>query len=369
MPHEDQQVVRIIDAEANRAAEGLRVIEDYVRFVLDDQHLTRLAKELRHDLAHLLAKISGSERLAARESATDVGATLAPPPESQRSNTSDVAAASFKRVQQALRSIEEYSKLVAAELGPAIEALRFRTYTLERAVGITADSFQRLENARLYVLLDARESEPEFVQIAQSLVEAGVHILQLRDKRLCDRELLTRARRLREITRGSETIFIMNDRPDIAILADADGVHVGQQELSVKDARAIIGLKKLIGVSTHNIEQARQAVLDGANYIGVGPTFPSTTKSFDQFAGSRIRACSGRGDFTARLRHRRHHAGKSCASSNGGDKSCGRKRRGAQRTGCQSGGARMDRAAWQRVNRRCYLLAVSLNACETSCSI
>ncbi len=77
----------------------------------------------------------------------------------------------------------------------------------------------------------------------------------------------------------------MNDRPDLAVLSAADGVHVGQDELSVKDARAIVGPHALIGVSTHNIEQARRAVLDGADYIGVGPTFPSDTKKFESFAG------------------------------------------------------------------------------------
>jgi thiamine-phosphate pyrophosphorylase len=77
----------------------------------------------------------------------------------------------------------------------------------------------------------------------------------------------------------------MNDRPDLAVLAQADGVHIGQDELTVKDARAIVGPRAFIGVSTHSIEQARQAVLEGANYIGVGPTFPSGTKRFESFTG------------------------------------------------------------------------------------
>jgi thiamine-phosphate pyrophosphorylase len=77
----------------------------------------------------------------------------------------------------------------------------------------------------------------------------------------------------------------MNDRPDLAAVCHADGVHLGQEDLSVKDARTIVGADALIGVSTHTIEQARQAVLDGANYIGVGPTFPSGTKHFENFPG------------------------------------------------------------------------------------
>jgi thiamine-phosphate pyrophosphorylase len=137
----------------------------------------------------------------------------------------------------------------------------------------------------LYVLLDGRASEGEFARLVEALVQGGVHALQLRDKTLTDGDLLSRARILRKRTEGTETLFIMNDRPDLAALSHADGVHVGQDELSVKDARAIVGPRALIGVSTHSIEQARQAVLDGANYIGVGPVFESQTKQFYKFPG------------------------------------------------------------------------------------
>ncbi len=277
--------IRILDAEANRAAEGLRVVEDYVRFVLDDAHLTRLAKELRHDLTAALRPIATADRLASRESSADVGAVLAPPAGSERATAADVAAASFQRLQQALRSLEEYSKLIDPTVAAEIEKIRFRSYTFHRAVGLTADSLQRLADSRLYVLVDGCQTEETFTGLIETLVAAGVHILQLRDKRLNDAQLLSRARILRQLTRLNKKLFIMNDRPDLAVLIAADGVHVGQDELIAKDARAIVGPHALIGVSTHNIEQARRAVLDGANYIGVGPTFPSDTKKFESFAG------------------------------------------------------------------------------------
>jgi thiamine-phosphate pyrophosphorylase len=278
-------VLRIIDAEANRAAEGLRVVEDYVRFVLDDRHLTEQMKQLRHDLTAALEPVAAADRLVARESTADVGATVATESEAVRSDSAAVAAASFKRVQQALRAIEEYAKLIHVSVSQAIEFLRYRLYTLERAVGITAAATVRLAETRLYVLIDGRQHEAEFAGLIETLVTAGVDAIQLRDKQLEDRALLNRARQLRELTAGTKTLFIMNDRPDLAVLAQADGVHVGQEELSVKDARSIVGPKMLVGISTHSIEQARQAVLDGANYIGVGPTFPSGTKTFDKFVG------------------------------------------------------------------------------------
>jgi thiamine-phosphate pyrophosphorylase len=87
------------------------------------------------------------------------------------------------------------------------------------------------------------------------------------------------------LTAGTVTLLVINDRPDLAVLAEADGVHIGQEELSVQDTRQVVGPDMLIGVSTHSIEQARQAANEGADYVGLGPTFPSGTKQFEEFPG------------------------------------------------------------------------------------
>lgn len=278
-------VLRIIDAAANRAGEGLRVVEDFVRFALDDAHLTCLAKQLRHDLTAALSPFSTSDRLAARETSADVGTDISTSAERNRPDALAVVVASFQRLQQAIRSLEEFAKLIEPDIAAQLESFRYRAYTLERAVVTTGNSAARLAGARLYVLVDGRGSAEEFCNLAETLVDAGVHILQLRDKRLDDRQLLARARQLREITSGSATLLVINDRPDIAALVRADGVHVGQDELGVKEVRQIVGPQMFIGVSTHSIAQARKAVVDGANCIGVGPTFPSETKEFPEFAG------------------------------------------------------------------------------------
>ena len=293
-PGEQVRVLRVVDAAANRAREGLRAVEDYVRFVLDDRHLTEQLKRLRHDLTAQLARVPLARRLAARETQADVGTRLTTDSERRRHDTAGVLAANFTRLQEALRSLEEFGKLLDADLAAALEQLRYQTYTLQRAVEITQRSLRRLDRARLYVLIDGRKSPEEFAALAQSLVDAGVHVIQLRDKRLDDRRLLERARLLREVARSTQTVFMMNDRPDLALLAGADGVHLGQEELSVKDARSVVGPDALVGVSTHSIRQARQAVLDGADYIGAGPTFPSGTKAFDAFPGVEfLRAVAG----------------------------------------------------------------------------
>ncbi len=191
-------------------------------------------------------------------------------------------------VLQALRSLEEYAKVVARQLAPGLESLRYRTYTLERAITTLHRSQRLLARARLYVLVDGRPSPAEFQALVAQLLEADVDVLQLRDKRLTDRELLARAQQLRTWTRPTQVLCIINDRVDIALAADADGVHLGQDELPVAAARRLLGSDKLIGVSTHDIGQARQAVLDGADYLGCGPTFASATKSFPAYPGLQL---------------------------------------------------------------------------------
>ena len=284
-PTSDAQVYRILDAAANRATEALRVIEDYVRFALDDRHLTSVCKQMRHRLVDVLSGVRPGLTLACRDTRRDVGTELSAESERTRADLASVVAANCSRLQESLRSLEEYGKLINPELGEAVKQIRYESYTLQRAVETTRRSLERLADARLYVLVDGREGPHEFEPLVRSLVDCGVHIIQLRDKRLADRELLERARLLRRVTRASSTLFIMNDRADLAVLADADGVHVGQDELPMKDVRSVVGPEMLVGVSTHSLEQARRAVLDGADYIGVGPAFPSRTKQFAEFVG------------------------------------------------------------------------------------
>jgi len=308
-------VMRILDASLNRAGEGLRVVEDYARFVLDDPFFTAQFKSLRHDLAAAATTLSPTDRHSARDTEHDVGTTITTSQEGERIDAWDVCAASLKRTEQSLRSIEEYGKLIDMEFAKRTEALRYRLYTLEKAIEVGRSSRDRLKNAHLCVLLNSCGSVPEFERLVIDLVSAGVGMIQLRDKTLDDRELIVRGRQLVSLTRhqppappgvfpGSgrtrsrppaepgadgrtqcRTLAIINDRADIAAAVHADGVHLGQEDLAVKDARTVVGTRMLIGVSTHNIEQARAAVLDGANYLGAGPTFASRTKNFDHFAG------------------------------------------------------------------------------------
>jgi len=282
---DNQATYRILDAAANRAREGLRVLEDYVRFTLDDAHLARRLKEWRHRLSHALKHLAPHQMLTARETEQDVGTQIRTLTEFKRDSLLDVVQANFKRVEEATRTLEEFGKILSSELGQQVGQLRYDIYTLEKAVLLTHFSRERLLGRDLYLLVTENLCHHGSGPAIQGAILGGVGIIQLREKNLADRELVEKGRRVRRWTRESNVLFIMNDRPDLAVLTEADGVHVGQEELTVKDARRIVGPNKLVGVSTHTIEQARQAVLDGADYIGVGPVFPTSTKPFAEYAG------------------------------------------------------------------------------------
>lgn len=132
---------------------------------------------------------------------------------------------------------------------------------------------------RLYVIT-AEESHPgrSMHDVMEQTLIGGAGMLQLRNKKGSKAEVLEQARALRVLTRRYGVPFIVNDYPDIALAADADGVHLGQGDMSVQEARALLGDDKIIGVSTHRLEHALRAERDGADYIGVGPVFPTATK-------------------------------------------------------------------------------------------
>lgn len=284
-PADQYTAYRILDANFNRVSEGLRVVEDYLRFGEGDRHLTERVKRLRHDLTSALAPLGELPRLATRNTPGDIGTAVSTPQEGERHSFADLVDANWQRVQQGLRTMEEYAKLLDANVACKLEALRYESYTLAKATALTRDALARLRDARVYVLIPGLDSPETFASVVSELIAAEVDLIQLRDQHLEDRVLVTRAHQLRRLTHGTKTLFIMNDRPDLAALSAADGVHVGQDELTVADCRRIVGPNALIGVSTHSLAQARQAVLDGANYLGCGPTFPSTTKSFGEFPG------------------------------------------------------------------------------------
>jgi thiamine-phosphate pyrophosphorylase len=281
---------RALDASANRAGEALRVIEDTLRFMLDDPFLTQQAKDLRHDLATLLMQGGLQHRIALRDVAGDVGACSRPARQLGRTSPGDLLAANAARAAQALRSLEECVALIATGMVGGFEQLRYRLYTLERAVIGAARSADRMDGIQLCVLVDGREDEAKFSALVKSLFAAGVLMIQVRDKTLLVPKLVARVRMALAIAHrhadegGPRPLVIVNDRADVAAAVNADGVHAGADDLSTPLVRRVIGPQALSGRTAHSLAEAEAAVLEGADYLGVGPCFPTTTKQFGAFA-------------------------------------------------------------------------------------
>ncbi len=138
---------------------------------------------------------------------------------------------------------------------------------------------EKLYKSRLYLVTDQELSLGRTTsQVTAEALKGGVDIVQLREYSMTDWELLQVAKELRLITHKHKALLVINNRADIAKLSEADGVHLGQDDLPVNEARRILGIGKIIGVSTHSLDQAHKALVDGADYIGVGPVYPTQTK-------------------------------------------------------------------------------------------
>ncbi|HVT88818.1 MAG TPA: thiamine phosphate synthase [Tepidisphaeraceae bacterium] len=278
-------VLRILDANCNRAREALRVLEDYARFILNDEPTSMALKQLRHDFQRAIASVA-PDAIIHRDTPGDVGTGSKTTTELSRENLAAVVTAAGKRLGEALRTVEEYLKIDQPSNASQIESIRYRFYTLEQKISQTLHHAAcGLARIRLCVLITESQCKHSWLQTAEQAIAGGADCLQLREKSLDGGELLKRARPFVQLCKKHKVVSIINDRPDIAMLSDADGVHVGQGDLPCVEARKIVDSQKIVGVSTHNLEQARQAMLDGADYIGIGPIFKSPTKPRDFLPG------------------------------------------------------------------------------------
>jgi len=277
-------VLRLLDANANRAREALRVLEDYARFVLDDGGLSADLKALRHDLAAATATFV-ADGVLHRDTPNDVGTANKTDAEMQRDDVTHVVTVAGKRLGEALRAIEEYLKTLHVAAAAQVEAVRYRFYDIEHRIALTLRPTSLFADVRLYVLITESACKLPWLTAAERAIQGGADCLQLREKDLDGGELLRRAKDFVALCRRHGVVSIINDRPDVALLTGANGVHVGQGDLPAREVRKLLGHGKVVGVSTHTLDQAKQAVLDGADYVGVGPVFPSPTKPRDFLPG------------------------------------------------------------------------------------
>lgn len=253
----------LLDANFNRAREAARVLEDQARFLRRDAGLSKEWQEVRRGLGRLEAAFG--PLAAARDVAADPGAR---DPGTGARTAEEIGAANAKRLEEALRSIEEHAKAVRPRLAREASRLRFAAYEAEQRARF--GPARRLEGVRLMALLTESVCRRPWLEVARGLVRGGVDAIQLREKEMGDREFLARARRLREFV----PCLILNDRAGLVPLCEADGVHVGEEDLRPADARALVGPARIVGATVHGTRDS----VEGADYVSAGPVFGSVQK-------------------------------------------------------------------------------------------
>ena len=277
------KTLRIIDANFNRATEGLRVVEDIVRFVLDDGKLTSKLKNIRHEIVRLLRDVSPStlrlhSGLRARDVHRDVGAGRSTKSGGRRKNLLDIFMANIKRAEESTRVFEELSKLFDAKLGAKFKKLRFELYDIEQKATLKLKKKIKLD-FNLYVITDCSFGRSH-LQIMKVAAKSGARAFQFRDKGQGTRDKVKIATAMSKYAKAHGLTFIVNDRIDIAKRSDADGVHVGQDigKSGYQEIRELQKKGKIIGISASNLKEAVRAQRLGADYIGFGPVFATPIK-------------------------------------------------------------------------------------------
>ncbi len=286
MPQPPDHILRMIDANLDRCREGLRVMEDCARFVLNDAILSKRLKLARHALRTGIEGLGlrDDALLRSRDTAADVGTAIQTPSEQQRSGgTRDLISAAAKRGTEALRVIEESVKTMGLA-GTPFESIRYAIYDLERDL-ILAMHPTCPQWSLCVLLTESLCTHHTPGQIVQLAHEGGAGCIQIREKTMPDARFLDHCGRITEQAHKLGMHVMINDRAHIARLVNADGVHLGLDDLPIAAARTLLGHGFWIGRTCPTIEHAIEAIEQGADNCGLGPVFPSTTKSKPRLAG------------------------------------------------------------------------------------
>jgi len=271
---EDLRIYQIIDANLDRAREGLRVLEDWARFGLGEEKYVETFKNFRQ----ILGKNHLEVYKQSRNHIEDKCKGLTHREQINRKNSDQIISSNSGRVQEALRVIEEFSRQHNHELSKISSEIRYEIYTLEIDL-LNLSKSKNLENILkendLYVITDHKDN---LLEIVEEILIAGVRIIQHRFKKGTDKEHLKEAIQIKNLCTKYNSLFIINDRLDIALASNADGIHLGQDDLDLKTARKLLGYSKIIGISASNEIDISNALKNGCDYIGIGPVFQTQTK-------------------------------------------------------------------------------------------
>ncbi len=278
----DSSVLRIIDANLNRVAEGLRVIEDVARLGLNESELSAELKTIRHELVETAPDFQ-RDLLWTRDASGDVGRDTKIAGQSFSRDLEGTVVANSRRSQESLRVLEELAKTpgVTNRLdSEKCKRARFRVYAIEQqllALLLRTNQTRRIRG--LYVIVDGEWLKGRsHAEVARKAILGGARVIQLREKIMDKKNMLPLARDLRRICSEAGVLFIVNDYLDVALDCEADGLHVGQDDLPVDVARRLLKPNQILGCSASTVEEAKAAQAAGADHIGVGSIFATSTK-------------------------------------------------------------------------------------------
>jgi thiamine-phosphate pyrophosphorylase len=287
MTETPRELRRIIDANLNRTGEGLRVLEEFARLSLNDSALTRRLKDLRHAL--LTGPPGLQEQLiAARDAAGDIGRDMKTSQQEKGHGVAETVVANARRVQESLRVLEEVARTTALPPGTdAYKTARFSLYDIEKdllARLLRREKVDRLGG--LYIIVDtAFLKGRDAAELTEQAVRGGASVIQLRAKGMDTGPFLAMAEKVKAVCGREGVPFIINDNLDVALAVEADGLHVGQDDLPVGTARRLLPVDKILGASVRTVEEARRAQADGADYLGAGAAYATDTKSSARVVG------------------------------------------------------------------------------------
>jgi thiamine-phosphate pyrophosphorylase len=282
--------LRIIDANLNRIGEGLRVLEEFARLSLNDAGLTGKLKDMRHKILRIDTRLQ-RQLLQARDAAGDIGAGMQAPGQEKRRDVTETIIANARRVQESLRVMEEIAKEPGLNLeSGSYETARFALYTIEKELLskiLRQDKIKRLSG--LYVIIDTEFLKGRsHLDVAAQAIRGGAKVVQLRNKKDNVRDFFQIAGETRKLCKEHDVLFIVNDSLEVTLAADADGLHVGQDDLPIATARRLLPIDKILGASVRTIAEAEAAEAEGADYLGVGAMYATTTKAGVEVVGPGI---------------------------------------------------------------------------------
>ncbi len=273
----ERAVCRIIDANFNRGREAIRVVEDYCRFALNSAALTERAKQLRHELSAAVGKLDAGRLIASRDTPGDVGVGQKVDKQLRRTDLRDSFTAGCKRLTEALRTLAEAIQAINPNAAETIERLRYDAYTLEKDIILFGEPAEKFKRVRLYVIITS-SLPADVISLTHKCVAGGADCIQLRAKDAEDDKVFALAAEFVQICKEGGIFSIINDRADIAVAAGADGVHLGQNDLPVEQARKLALAPLIVGKSTHSPKELEATCKEAPTYVSLGPVFPTPTK-------------------------------------------------------------------------------------------